>query len=87
MSRWFVPAIGSAMIVGGVATAVVATPREVSFGWFAYAPLSDATFTPDGLIVLTGGALGALVVAAIGVAVLAFWAGYTVRGSRPRTHD
>ena len=87
MSRWFVPVIASAMIVGGVAAAIVATPREVSFGWFAYAPLSEATFTPDGLIVLTGGALGGLVVALIGVAVFAFWAGYTVRGSRARTHD
>lgn len=87
MSRWVVPAIASAMIVGGVAAAIVATPQEVAFGWFAYAPLSEATFAPSGLIVLAGGALGGLIVAVIGVAVLAFWAGYVVRSARARSRD
>lgn len=85
MSRWVVPAIASAMIIGGIAAAVVAAPREVSFGWFAYAPLSEATFSPDGLIVLAGGALGGLIVAVVGVALLAFWAGYVVRAARERS--
>lgn len=87
ISRWVVPVIASATIVGGVAAAALATPQDVSFGWFAYAPLSEAAFTPDALIVLTGGAFGGLVVAAVGVVSFVFWAGYTFGASRARSHD
>ncbi|WP_344796675.1 hypothetical protein [Frondihabitans peucedani] len=71
-----------AILVGGVLL-VVAQTAQTSYGWFAYAPLSDTVFTPGP----GGSALPSAGLIALGLVVGAFWAG-TLRGlglrRRPR---
>lgn len=70
------------MSVAGVVVLAVDAARPVSFGWFAYAPLSDTVFTADGLHVLsTASLVGAVVV--IGLLLVAACLGYR-RGARRR---
>lgn len=66
-----VPMIGVAMIVTG---AVLARSAPASFGWFAYAPLTDAVFVngPPGMWTLGLGLV------ALGIAMVAGWIGYVV---------
>ena len=68
--------VGVAAIVAG---ALLWRTTPLSFGWFAYAPLTDATFAPGppGTWLLAG----ALVV--LGVALVAGWGGYLL-GRRAR---
>ena len=47
-----------------------------SFGWFAYAPLSNDTFSGSGLTFVTQGTQIGLGIAVLGLLILAFWAGY-----------
>jgi len=47
-----------------------------SFGWFAYAPLSNQIFTGSGMAFVSQGTQIGLAVAVAGLLVLAFWAGY-----------
>ncbi|MWV57849.1 hypothetical protein [Rathayibacter sp. VKM Ac-2754] len=72
--HWILPMAGVALIVIGAVVGVT-TPSAVSFGWFAYAPLSETTFSPSDAFVVTRGlaTAGALVV--LGALVLAFSAG------------
>ena len=44
LRRWLAPALGALLVVVG-AVLVLTTP-PVTFGWFAYAPLSATTFPP-----------------------------------------
>ena len=74
---------GLAASVVGVVVLVVASARPVSFGWFAYAPLSDTTFTADGVHVFSTESLVGAVVLVVGLLVLAAWLGYR-RGARRR---
>jgi len=74
---------GLAASVVGVVVLVVASARPVSFGWFAYAPLSDTTFTADGVHVFSTATLVGAVVLVVGLLVLAAWLGYR-RGARRR---
>lgn len=67
------PVASVAATVVGVAAVIWADAQPVSFGWFAYAPLSDTTFTPDIASDFTPG----VVLAVIGLAVLGFWSGLT----------
>lgn len=71
-----------AILVGGVLL-IVALTAQTSYGWFAYAPLSDTVFTPGP----GGSALPSAGLIALGVVIGAFWAG-TLRGlglwRRPR---
>lgn len=76
-----VAALGLILTIAGLIT-------PATFGWFAYQPLADATFTPGdtGMFVsrmtLNGAAL--LVLGLIGVAFLAGWrAGLARKGEAP----
>jgi heme/copper-type cytochrome/quinol oxidase subunit 1 len=52
--------------------------QNVSFGWFAYAPLSNEPFSGSGLAFVTPGTQAGLAIAVVGLLVLAFWAGYRI---------
>ncbi|NRG41300.1 hypothetical protein HRK28_10245 [Rathayibacter sp. VKM Ac-2835] len=82
--RWLLPAAGVLLVVIGIIVAAT-TPSEVSFGWFAYAPLSETMFSPVGTMVVPPGqaTAGALIV--LGLLVLAFCAGWLLARRRPRT--
>ena len=49
---------------------------NASFGWFAYAPLSNDTFNGSGITFVTQGTQIGLGIAVLGLLVLAFWAGF-----------
>lgn len=74
-----VGAIGAVLLVIGI----VVTTQPVGFGWTAYAPLSDMTFSPPfpTPAMWIGG-----VVAAAGLALLAGWVGYWL-GRRAQRRD
>lgn len=76
-------AVGSVLSVVGVVVLAVASARPVSFGWFAYAPLSNTTFTADGVHLFSTASLIGASVLVIGLLVLAAWLGYR-RGVRRR---
>ncbi|MCM6761836.1 hypothetical protein NB037_05325 [Rathayibacter sp. ZW T2_19] len=80
-----VPALGVLLLTAGVVVAL-ATPREISFGWFAYAPLSDSLFPPPGTLLVRWEQLVAAALAVLGLLVLAFGAGtrWVSRGGRRR---
>lgn len=73
-------ALGAVLLVIGI---VVVTTQPVGFGWTAYAPLTDATFSPPfpTPAMWIGG-----VVAAAGLALLAGWVGYRL-GRRAQRRD
>jgi hypothetical protein len=65
-----------AVLVVGVVVLVIAAAQPVSFGWFAYAPLSDTTFTAEGVHMFSTASLVGAVIIVISVLVLAAWLGY-----------
>ncbi|MGZ8804803.1 MAG: hypothetical protein ACXWZG_05835 [Microbacterium sp.] len=68
-------AAGVLRLVGTI-TFIVGLTSPVSFGWFAYQPLADATFTPggDGVFVSRITIIGSIAVG-LGLVALAFLAG------------
>ncbi|HYH76570.1 MAG TPA: hypothetical protein VD841_03590 [Arthrobacter sp.] len=68
------PAVGLAAVLAGCIIAW--SNATTSFGWFAYAPLSDQLFTGAGTALVSQGTQIGLAVAVAGLLVLAFWAGY-----------
>lgn len=68
-------------IIAGVATLIYSLSRPTTFGWFAYAPLSDETFLP-GMTILSNTQVTGLALLAAGLLCAAFWAGLRV-GKRP----
>ena len=62
-------------VVGGVITLVAGHPRPAQYGWFAYAPLADTTFVPQGGYLLSTTSLIGSVVLGTGLMALAFWCG------------
>ncbi|MCJ1702739.1 MULTISPECIES: hypothetical protein [unclassified Rathayibacter] len=74
---------GALLVVIGIVVAAT-TPREVSFGWFAYAPLSETMFSP-GTMVVTPGLATAAALIVLGLLVLAFCAGWLLARRRLRT--
>ncbi len=71
-----------AVLVGCI---VAWSNASASFGWFAYAPLSNQPFPGNGIAFVTQGTQIGLAVAVIGLLVLAFWAGYRIgRGAGPK---
>ena len=57
---------------------------NATFGWFAYAPLSNEVFTGNGIAFVSQGTQIGLAVAVTGLLVLAFWAGYRIgRNAKP----
>lgn len=71
-----VPIVGLATVVVGCLVAW--SNANASFGWFAYAPLSNELFTGNGIALVTQGTQIGLAVAVVGLLVLAFWAGYRI---------
>ncbi|MEO8281858.1 MAG: hypothetical protein ABI568_00405 [Pseudarthrobacter sp.] len=79
-----VPLLGIAAVLAGL---VVAWLNRDFTGWVAYAPLSNTPFTANGAAFMTQGTQLGLAITAVGLLVLAFWAGYRTgrRGSSQRT--
>ena len=76
LSAAVLPAVGLvAVLVGCI---VAWSNANATFGWFAYAPLSNEPFTGNGLTFVTQGTQIGLAVAVIGLLVLAFWAGFRI---------
>ena len=60
----------------GAVVFIVGLLTPVPFGWFAYQPLADATFTPGGAgVFLSRTTIVGVVLLAIGLVALAFLAG------------
>lgn len=80
VKRWGVLALGLVLAVGGL---IVSTGQPASFGWFAYAPMSDRFFmpAPSPFIVMPTGAAAML---AIGVILMTGWAGFQLGRRAPR---
>lgn len=75
LSAVVVPLLGVAALLVGC---IVAWNQQAtaSFGWFAYAPLSNDMFNGSGMVFVTQGTQIGLGIAVLGLLVLAFWAGY-----------
>jgi heme/copper-type cytochrome/quinol oxidase subunit 1 len=78
LRRWL-PLLAPLLAAAAVATglAIVLAPRQ-EIGWFAYAPLSNQTFTSDTIVLMDTGARAGYLLIAMGLLTLAFWLGYRV---------
>lgn len=77
---WTVAAV---LVVVGAIVTVVGLMTPVSYGWFAYQPLADATFTPGGDDVwLARATVVGLTLLSLGLIALAFLIGRRVGTSR-----
>jgi heme/copper-type cytochrome/quinol oxidase subunit 1 len=71
------------LVLAGVITIVVGLSSQASFGWFAYQPLANATFTLGGdTLFLTRTTAAGFIVTVLGLIALAFLAGLRL-GKRP----
>lgn len=77
--------VGLVVLAVGVAL-VLTTDGSPSFGWFAYAPLSDATFLPLVFLMTQQGQIG-LATGIIGLLILSFAAGSAFGYSRRSDHS
>lgn len=69
-------AIAAALVGVGAILLVAGLLTPVTFGWFAYQPLADATFVPDaGGVFLSRDTIVGLVIMSIGLMAVAFLAG------------
>ncbi|TFD04842.1 hypothetical protein E3T25_04830 [Cryobacterium sandaracinum] len=81
--------VSVSMVVLGTVAAVIGLvlllvpSDQASFGWFAYAPLSNTTFSPIGLQLSPRSQIG-IALFIVGLAVLAFGAGWML-GQRQAT--
>ena len=73
--------VAALTVVAGITTVVVGAQRPTSFGWFAYAPLSGDSFSPDGVTLVQTTVITGAIICAAGCVALGFWAGWAV-GSR-----
>ena len=72
--------LGAVLLVGGTVAAVVLARRGVaSFGWFAYAPLTQEVFSPAA-IVLQPGVGSSIAVAVVGLVLVSGAVGYRLGG-------
>ncbi|GAA3629916.1 hypothetical protein GCM10022200_10810 [Microbacterium awajiense] len=73
------------VVVSGLVVLVIGLLTPVTFGWFAYQPLAEATFVPGGSgVYLSRIAIIGWVLLTIGLLAAAFLAG---RRSSRRQHD
>ena len=63
------------MGAAGAVVLVVGLLTPVTFGWFAYQPLADATFVPGAGVFLSGVTIIGWVIMTIGLLAVAFLAG------------
>ncbi|MDN4644571.1 hypothetical protein [Arthrobacter sp. PsM3] len=84
LARFAVPFLAVALLAAGMV--LLSLPvRQENFGWFAYAPLSQQAFVPQGLLIMDAEKWAGVVLAGVGLLTLAFWSGYrTGRQSRRR---
>jgi heme/copper-type cytochrome/quinol oxidase subunit 1 len=76
--------VAGVLVLVGMTALVVGALTPVSFGWFAYAPLSGATFMPGNAGALVSWAtIAGSIVLALGLIALAFLAGRTMRRRGP----
>lgn len=79
LSRW----VSVSIVILGSVTAVIGLvlfllpSGSASFGWFAYAPLSNTAFFPSGVLLTPRSQIG-IVLLVIGLALLAFGAGWAL---------
>ena len=67
----------------GVVVLVVGLLTPVTYGWFAYQPAADATFTPGGSdVVLSRLTIIGSIMIAVGLLALAFLAGWRAGAKR-----
>ncbi|MHA7298923.1 hypothetical protein [Pseudarthrobacter sp. MDT3-1] len=84
--RWL-PLLAPLLAAAAVATglAAILAPRQ-EIGWFAYAPLSNQTFTADTIVLMDSGARAGYLLIAMGLLTLAFWLGYRLGLRRQPAH-
>ena len=78
-------AIAGVLVLTGVVVLIVGLLTPVTYGWFAYQPLADATFTPgSNEVVLSRVSIIGSIVLTMGLLALAFLAGLRAgaKGSR-----
>lgn len=73
--------VAGLLLVAGVVTLILGPSTASSFGWFAYAPLSDEVFAPGMHFLTTAQILGWTFIACAACAT-AFWAGLAVARRR-----
>jgi hypothetical protein len=76
--------VAGVLVLAGMTALVVGVLTPVSFGWFAYAPLSGSTLVPtgDGVLMSRATIIGSIALA-LGLIVLAFLAGRNMRRRGP----
>ena len=75
LPRLAVPLLAVALMAAGVVFLSMPV-RQESFGWFAYAPLSQQTFAAPGLLVMDTEKWTGIVLVGLGLLTLAFWSGF-----------
>ncbi|MGO4192859.1 hypothetical protein AB4Y67_14445 [Arthrobacter sp. YAF17] len=84
LARVAVPLVALALILAGIVLLSVPVQQE-SFGWFAYAPLSQQTFVPQGMLIMDREKWAGVVLTGAGLLALTFWSGFRAgRRSRRR---
>jgi hypothetical protein len=79
---WLLLAAGSVLLLFSAAVLVHGRRPADSFGWYAYAPLSDTAF-PSGFVFLDPTQWGAIAVAIVGLVAAGWAAGFLAgRGAR-----
>ncbi|WP_194410122.1 hypothetical protein [Microbacterium cremeum] len=72
-----------AFTIAGCIVVIVGLLTPVSFGWFAYQPLANATFTPAGSgVYVSRITIAGLVILTLGLLALAFLAGVRAGANR-----
>lgn len=81
-------AIAGAGVAAGAVVLIVGLLTPVTFGWFAYQPLADATFVPGaGGLFLSRITIIGWVILTIGLLAVAFLAGRRTGRGRPSRSD
>jgi heme/copper-type cytochrome/quinol oxidase subunit 1 len=75
--------IGAVAVLTGTLT-LLTSPGPESIAWFAYTPLSDASFSPGGMLLTPQAAIG-LLVGVLGLVALAFAGGWALGRRRQAT--
>lgn len=73
-----VAVLGVILLAAGIGIWQLCPDRPAVYGWFAYAPLSDQTFTPPIIRMRSAGQNAGLVLAALGAVLVSATAGYRI---------
>jgi heme/copper-type cytochrome/quinol oxidase subunit 1 len=68
--------LGALMVIVGCGLWVIAPDRAADYGWFAYAPVSQESFTPPTILVPSAARYWGIGLAAFGAVLLAGVIGY-----------